>query len=721
MTKVAMSIFSELDLILFQSLPNNHFKILNPLPDWGQQFFSVASTDEEVELLETFPFLESFMPEAIQCWKGLRQQHTTSGVWTEVDQDQQEYQLEAQAVSSGDLSLLVISNVSRTFKDRHHVYQKAREIALANEKLKVKLNHRQRLLQSQIEKKLFQKSNDEGLSKLQESVCQNATAVLICKPDGGVEVINQALVDIYRVNPEKSFNQRSLLRKWLREAETLYPEIHRVLHSGSYWEGDFESEDDIGKKKWIRLTIGPVLDDEGQIAHYICIANDISDLHKSSQEVEKLTEYDLTTNLPNRRYFWRQLTLTLDECASKNKSLALIYIDLDHFKRINEGLGHHAGDFLLSTIAARLSRSIKRGDFIAHLGGDEFALIINLAHNSIDLGKISDRLMSVLNKPISIEDNNVTISASIGIAVYPQDGRDATTLMKHSDLAMYQAKELGRNQYQIFSPQMERHFVGRIRLETQLREAITKRQFVLLYQPQICTGNEPYLRMEALIRWEHPEEGLISPAKFIPIAEENGLIIEIGEWVLRTACQQAKQFLDDDYNVTMSVNVSARQIKDMAFCDLVEQVLKETQLPPSHLELEITETTVMQDMETVHSILNVIRKSGVTIALDDFGSGFSSLNYLKNLPVDNLKLDRTFIHELPHSEEGKAITSSLIKLAHDLNMKVIAEGVENRAQLDFLSSQGCDYIQGYFFYCPLEAAKIKEIFQQLCNRSNERA
>ena len=724
------SILDELDIAVFRAHQiNGHpptFSLINQAPAWIKAFYpdnqnssSESPSDKPVNLLvlpnsrlnltATFPFLESFLADAEAIWSQQDRERATSGIWTEVTPSGHQHQLEAMALLRGDVPLLIILNLTRTFDERHHIYQRAREIALANEKLIVQLNHRQRELQEMLERQM---TDHQGMNEISDSVRNNASAVLICKPDGGVEVMNQALVDIYRVASNKTDSQ-SLLDKWLREAEDFYPEIHRVVAAGSYWEGEFESLDEAGDRKWIRLAIGPVLDDQGQLTHYICIANDISLMKKSGEEITKITDYDFTTHLPNRRHFWRHLTKAIDQGIARRTTLALIYIDLDDFKKINDTLGHHAGDFLLSTLGTRLARCIKRGDFIAHLGGDEFAILLELPHASVNIDKVAQRVQAAIRKTVAIESSTLQVTASIGIALHPKDGRDATSLMKHADLAMFHAKKLGKGNYQTFTSNLNTEFLHLIQLEKDLRIAIDQRQFGLVYQPQVCSGEDHYLRLEALIRWEHPQKGNISPGRFIPISEENGMILEIGVWVLETACKQAMELLNEGFNIIIAVNVSAKQVKQSNFKALIESVLKSTGLPAKHLELEITETTVMEEMEHVIGLLHELRQLGISISLDDFGSGFSSLSYLKNLPVDYLKLDRSFIHELPGNEESQAITTSVINLAHQLKMKVIAEGVENNDQLRFLRDKGCDYMQGYLFYYPLEAHKIREIFTSI--------
>ena len=707
-TDILPKIFTSLNMALFERLEDNRFKPVCDIPAWFNSVYAMPNSGT-MDLARASPFLENFLIDALPTWNNKKSVKIASGVWTETDNNHQQYQLEAYAIHQSGMNILVLADLTDSFQDRHHVYQRAREIALENEKLVLGLKHHQRELQATLEEKLELKYS---LDMISNSVDNNTSAVLICEKNGQVEVINRALVDIYHFNPKHPGENHSMLKQWLKEAEGIYPEMQRVIASGAYWEGEFESRDIQGIKKWIRLAVGPVLDDHGAISHYVCIANDISEIRKSSRELEKLTDYDLTTHLPNRHNFWKRITRTIDDSLADHTSFALFYIDLDHFKRINESLGHHAGDFMLSTLASRLSNHIKRRDFIAHLGGDEFAVIANL-DSLEEIQGMATRLLAEINYPINLDNTQLKISASIGIALFPKDGHDATTLMKHADLAMFHAKELGRNQHQLFNININKRFISRLNIQNDLTDAIDKNQFKLLYQPQISLTKGPEFRIEALIRWHHPEKGLISPASFIPLAEESGQIHEIGRWVLETACQQAVELRKQGYDVNVGVNVSACQARKEGFIDIVESALSQAGLPPSQLEVEITETSLLQEMDTVITMLSKLRREGITVSLDDFGSGFSSLNYLKSLPVDNIKIDQSFVKELPKNEESKAITSSIIRLAHELRMNVIAEGVETIDQLDFLKSQGCDFVQGYLFYRPIDSNQLSQVFEEL--------
>ena len=710
------SFFSEvlegLDIALFERRSSSRFQPIGRLPFWCQHFFN-ALDGQQYDLAMDSSFLENFLIDAEAYWEQPQASRLASGVWTEVNDKQASRPLEAFALVASGRNLLAIVDLSDNFEDQRQVYQRARELALSQEKLTLELSQKQRQLQAALEQRV---ASEESLEAIADTVAGQASAVMICDVTGRVQIANRALIDIFNVEAEHSSRHRSILERWLQEAEGAYPEIKRVVTSGSYWEGEFESTDLAGEHKWIRLNIGPVLSNDGKVTHYICIANDVSDIHYSNTHLERYDEVDLVTQLPNRHSFWRQITRLIEEATAQHHQLALYYVDLDHFKRVNESLGHHAGDFLLNTFASRIAHCVKRTDIVAHLGGDEFAVVtqVKQLHN---IEVIAQRLLDSFIAPVTIDCTDFRLSASIGVAIFPADGLDATTLMKHADLAMFHAKELGRNQCQFFKPSIGARFLNRLNLENDLEEAIQRGQFELYYQPQICLGEETIVRLEALIRWRHPEQGFISPAIFIPLAEESELIHKIGHWVLNTACHYARQISRTGIKVVVAVNVSACQARRNDFIDIVEQALAVSGLPPEQLEIEITETSFLEQMDEVVTMLSKLRRMGIDVSLDDFGSGFSSLTYLKSLPVDNLKLDQSFVRELPDHEESRAITASVIRLAHDLKMSVIAEGVETAEQLDYLRKQGCDYVQGYYFYRPLPGDELPPIFDQIMEAS----
>jgi len=379
-----------------------------------------------------------------------------------------------------------------------------------------------------------------------------------------------------------------------------------------------------------------------------------------------------------------------------------MFIDLDRFKPINDSLGHAVGDVLLKEVSQRLVSQLRVGDTICRIGGDEFVVVLPEVKRSSDIAQVAQKVIEQVSQPAAVDERELGVSCSIGIAVFPDDGRDAETLIRNADAAMYHAKELGRANYQFFTEQMNQAASRRLALETDLRRAVGKDELRLHYQRIVEAKSGKVVGHEALVRWQHPERGLVPPGEFIQLAEESGLILKIGEWVLREACRWAT-FIGAERGLQIAVNLSPRQFNDPKLALMVAQALKETGLPPRLLELEITETLAMQHTHITLTTLKRLKKLGVSIAIDDFGTGYSSLAYLKRFPVDKVKIDRTFVAEAPKDREEGAIVSAIVALAHALDIEVIAEGVENDAQRDFLQRCGCDYIQGYLIGRPADS------------------
>ncbi len=420
--------------------------------------------------------------------------------------------------------------------------------------------------------------------------------------------------------------------------------------------------------------------------------------------------YDYLTALPNRQSFNEKLTFTLENLQQKEKMLAVIFLDLDDFKHINDTLGHGIGDQLLLQIANRLQNYIRNQDFFARWGGDEFTFLLLDINNIDDVSNIAQTMLRSLDQPFKINQRELYIKASIGISVYPYDGKDTETLLKNAEAAMYLAKNKGRNNYQIYRPNMGIKANKRLLLNHSLYKALEQHEFLLYYQPQLDLKTNKILGLEALIRWQHPELGLVPPNQFIPVAEENGLIINIGKWVIKTACEQniawQKQGLSA---VKIAVNLSGRQFQDRHLVTTISQILEETKLDPCYLEIEITESAALEDMGFAIAVLQALKKMGVHISMDDFGTGYSSLWSLKRLPLDKLKIDQSFIKDMMNNLNDVAIIKAVIAMGHGLKLQVIAEGIETAEQLAFLKSINCDAIQGYFFSRPLppeEATKL---------------
>ncbi|MCF6092940.1 EAL domain-containing protein [Microaerobacter geothermalis] len=433
-------------------------------------------------------------------------------------------------------------------------------------------------------------------------------------------------------------------------------------------------------------------------------------LHALEQSQKKITYqayHDSLTKLPNRL----QLEQSIFSAIEHDETLAVMFLDLDRFKRINDTMGHASGDELLQEVSKRLLQCLDPDDLVALWGGDEFAIILRGVREKTLVSAKAGKILEEINKPVVIDGQQLTVTGSIGISLYPEDGTDYYTLLKNADTALYYAKEQGKNDLYFYSPSMNKDHYENLMMENRLRIAIKENEFVLYYQPQFNIRTGSIFGMEALLRWHNPEEGIISPAHFIAVAEETDLIVPIGEWVLRTACQQNKAWQDAGYPPNrISVNLSAKQFLQKNLVEAVKQILNETGLSPEWLELEITESIAMKDVELTVQVLKELRKMGVQIAIDDFGIGYSSLNHIKRFPINTLKIDQSFIRDVTENPDDAAIVSSIITLAHSLKLNVIAEGVETREQVAFLSRKNCDRMQGYFFGKPIPAEQIEKEF-----------
>ncbi len=453
--------------------------------------------------------------------------------------------------------------------------------------------------------------------------------------------------------------------------------------------------------------------------------SDITARKKAEEQVAQMAYFDVLTNLPNRYLFKDRLNQALLYSEKYKKLLAIIYIDLDDFKRINDTFGHNFGDKFLQSVSDRLLKKIRSidtlacveedylGTTIARLGGDEFTILLREIKETQDAGRVAQRIIDLFSQPFYVENRMIFISPSIGIALYPNDGHDVDTLLRNADTAMYHSKEKGRNNYQFFSESMNIEALERFYLENSLRSAIDKEDFQLHYQPQYDSSTGKIIGVEALIRWIHPERGMLLPDEFITIAEESGLILPIGSWVLKTACEQNKAWqLAECRPIYVTINISGVQFNQNNFVESVAQTLLDTGLEPQYLELELTESILMEPTEKTFITLNELKATGVRIAIDDFGKGYSSLGYLKRLPIDTLKIDRSFVRDIISNSDDRAIIRAVISLARSLNLKVIAEGVENHDQLTYLREQGSDGIQGFLLSKPMTPNSFIQLFKQ---------
>jgi diguanylate cyclase (GGDEF)-like protein/PAS domain S-box-containing protein len=500
-----------------------------------------------------------------------------------------------------------------------------------------------------------------------------------------------------------------------RHDSSFFQGMWRALVERGHWSGEIWDRRKDGSEypKWVRVDT--ISDKDDQVTHYVTVFSDISERKANEEHIRHLAQHDALTGLPNRFMLAAHLEHALSRAERSSETVGLMFIDLDNFKTVNDTLGHHVGDRLLCDVAKRISGAVRKSDIVARIGGDEFVVVLESCRYPSDEGSVAQKIIDLLAEPVDIDGHLLHATPSIGVAIYPEDGQSSDELMKNADLAMYHAKSVGRNNFQFYAEHMNQTTAVRAQLEGRLRAALAGDQFLLHYQPQIDQQSGRVNGVEALIRWQSPELGLISPLDFIPLAEEVGLIVPISAWVLRTACKTAKVWLDAGVSFGhVSVNVSPQEFRKGNFPEYVESMLAETGLPPACLELEITESTLMDSAEITVATLLRLKALGVALAVDDFGTGYSSLAYLKRFPIDRLKIDRSFVLDLETDPSDAAISTAVIALAHSLGLGVVAEGVETQGQLDFLRRQGCDSVQGYFFSRPISADQIADF----CGNTN---
>ncbi|MBK5354070.1 EAL domain-containing protein [Pseudomonas sp. TH41] len=543
----------------------------------------------------------------------------------------------------------------------------------------------------------------------------STSAILITDPAGYIVQANEAFSRVSGYAVEQVLDQLPSMLTVDEQQEAHLRYVLKQLHQHNTWEGEVWLKRRNGEHypAWVGITA--VLDDEGDLASYVAFFSDISERKASEQRIHRLAYYDALTHLPNRTLFQDRLHTALQSAERQKSWVVLMFLDLDRFKPINDSLGHAAGDRMLKDMATRLLGCVDDDDTVARMGGDEFTLLLQPRINrEIALNRaihVAEQILASLVKPFVLEGREFFVTASIGIALSPQDGNELSQLMKNADTAMYHAKERGKNNFQFYQADMNASALERLELESDLRHALEQDEFVLYYQPQFSGDGKRLTGAEALLRWRHPRRGLVPPGDFIPVLEELGLVVDVGDWVISEACRQLKTWHQNKVRVPkVSVNISARQFSDGQLGTRIATILKEAGLPPACLELELTESILMREVSEAMQILAGLKNLGLSIAVDDFGTGYSSLNYLKQFPIDVLKIDRTFVDGLPSGEQDAQIARAIIAMAHSLNLAVIAEGVETHEQLDFLREHGCDEVQGYLFGRPMPANRFEAQF-----------
>jgi diguanylate cyclase (GGDEF)-like protein/PAS domain S-box-containing protein len=549
---------------------------------------------------------------------------------------------------------------------------------------------------------------------LAKKVIENASeAILVTDSKASITDVNPAYEKISGYSRAEVLGKFPSVTKSGRHSASFYEDMWSQIKLNGSWSGEIWDRRKSGEvyPKW--LSISAIKNSAGDVENYVGLFMDISQQKLTEEKLEKLAFYDPLTQLPNRALFRDRLNLEIQKNRRNGSQSALFFIDLDHFKHVNDTLGHDYGDKLLIQVAQRIASCTRESDTVCRLGGDEFTVILAGLHKIEDAGHIAKSIIDQLHSAFDLDGSEVFIGGSIGIALCPYDGNDFETLTKNADIAMYRAKEAGRGNYKFFTKDMDEKNAIRLTLEGDLRKAVNNQEFTVYYQPKIDAKTGEIHGMEALVRWVHPKKGIISPGDFIPLAEETGLIIPLGEWVLQESCEQVKQWWDTGLpQLRVAVNLSGLQFQAPNIVEKIQAILKQTGLDPKGLELEITESMAMDSVDSAIEKVAKLRDLGVQISIDDFGTGYSSLSHLKKFPLHALKIDQSFVRDLTTDSDDAAIVASILSMAKSMNLRVVAEGVENIEQLNFLKEKGCQEVQGFYFSRPIPAQEFEKLLQK---------
>lgn len=666
----------------------NLFEVLHSNEDWFYQLSPEAKDRSTFSFANSSSYLQDFFIDAENFWKIGIDGQIQSGIWTEQVPDHL-LRLEAiAAVSNGD-SYLVINNLQEQYDKQQNTLQAARELLLSNDKVLAQHEYVHERLES-----LLTKNNDlESLIEPINKALERANfAVMIC--DSKLKPIKQNpdsfnLFEISRT--EKDVQPIELVLSLL---DKQFPEFDRVFSSNSQWNGELFWQQNPESNKWFQVAIYPVKDELHAAKYWIFIVSDISRVKYLVQRNEKLNQFDGVTNLPNRQFFWK----SLEHAIEIAQPFFVLFLDVKHFKRVNELLGHHGGDQLLIEIGKRLSPLLDKDDLIARIGGNEYGVLLNNLKSQTLCEQLANRMIETIEQPFYNDtQQKILVGLNVGVASYPLDACNAEELMKLADLAMFNAKREARSTIKLYSKALKEASDKRLALEEALRKAIDEDQFELYLQPILDLNSGKIVKAEALIRWRTDDGTLIGPDVFIPVAEQTGLIVPIGKWVITQATQMLSKLQDYNIDIKVSVNLSPRQVADRRLFNFILVAIQENGIPAKNLELELTEGVLIDNFNQVQRLLSAVRDLGISISIDDFGTGYSSLAYLQKLPIDHLKIDRSFVKDLDSSDNDKAIVLAVIAMAHSLKISVIAEGVETQSQKEFLRINKCDSVQGFLF------------------------
>jgi len=596
-------------------------------------------------------------------------------------------------------------------------------IGIATNKQQHQQNHEQHLLQLTAQhagfalgmlRSFVARDNEQSNLKLAAAVFDSSLeGIFITDINGTILATNSACTRITGYTPVELIGQNPRLLKSDHHSEMFYNALWQAVNQNNQWEGEIWNKRKNGEiyPQW--LSISAIKNEDGAVQNYIGIFIDISKQKEAEHHLAYLAYHDQLTQLPNRDLLHDRLNMAVLQARRNKQSIAVLFIDLDHFKYVNDTFGHSVGDKLLQEVALKLSTCLREQDTLARMGGDEFTVILQDFNSRQDVELAARRILDALETPFLVDHHALYVSASIGISFFPEDGSTASELMRRADTAMYSAKNDGRHRLHFFQSDMEGYSVNRVAMEQHLRQALVQKEFVVYYQPQIDINSGRIVGAEALLRWQRPGIGLVPPNQFIPLAEDTGIILPIGEWVLREACNQHKLWKQTrGIKLRIGVNLSSHQFKQATLSTTVANILKDTGMDATFLDLELTESVAMQDVYKSLRTLKTLKQSGVQISIDDFGTGYSSLSYLKQFPIDRLKIDQSFVADIATDPNSAAIVLAIIAMSHSLGLDVIAEGVETQEQFKFLKMHGCNEVQGYLLGRPMPAEEFSKFLYQ---------
>ena len=567
-------------------------------------------------------------------------------------------------------------------------------------------------INQQLRYEILERQQAEEMIRMQATAMAAApNGIIISDIEGRITWVNPALTQIIGIVKEHLIGKLSSEISFGLTGEKLDSLTTKDTKNESAWSGEISNKRDDGSLYTVEVSTTPVFNDQNQITHYITILHDITERVKSRKLLEYLATHDSLTNLPNRTLFHDRIIHAITKARRNGGKLAILFLDLDNFKTINDAFSHAQGDAVLVSISNRIYHCLREMDTVARFGGDEFAILLENITNPEDAAKVSKKIIQEISKPVSIPDNRYSLSASIGISIFPDDGEDANQLIQNSDSAMYRSKDRGKNRYQFYTPDMTKEVQDRLSIISHLKAALNEKTFELYYQPQVETKTGKVTGLEALLRVNIPGREFISPEIFIPIAEKAGMIVEIGEWVLINACMENQKLLQQGIDIQLSVNISGKQLNHPSLITTVDKALRVSGIKPARLILEITENSMFENIDTAINVIQNLKLLGVRIALDDFGTGYSSLGSLTQIELDFIKTDKSFVNNITRDPNRIAVVQGIVAIANALEVPMVIEGVETKEQYKFFAGLGCQTIQGFLFSPPVPSMKLKELLE----------